>query len=103
MVRVLLAGAGVTRLVMEQNLTSLMIVTLSFLPVLAFQGTIYLLARSIQPWMEARELIDPCNAVGGFLIFSVSLLILEIKKVQVADYLPSLAVAPLLAWVLKAF
>jgi len=35
---------------------------------------------------------------AGLLIFSVALLILEVRRVEVADYLPSLFFAPLLAW-----
>ena len=33
------------------------------------------------------------------MVFSVALVILELKKIELADYLPSLAFAPLLAWV----
>ena len=39
------------------------------------------------------------NAAGGLLVFSVALVILELKKIELADYLPSLIFAPLLAWV----
>jgi len=35
------------------------------------------------------------------LIFCVALIVLEIKKIALADYLPSLLVAPLLAWLWK--
>ena len=38
-------------------------------------------------------------ATAGLLVFSVSLIILEIRKVELADYLPSLLWAPFLAWV----
>jgi uncharacterized membrane protein YqgA involved in biofilm formation len=41
-------------------------------------------------------LIDSINATDGLLIFSVALIILQHKKVAVAEYLPSLALAPLL-------
>jgi uncharacterized membrane protein YqgA involved in biofilm formation len=32
------------------------------------------------------------------LVFSTALLILEIKKIELANYLPSLIYAPLLTW-----
>ena len=41
------------------------------------------------------------NATGGLLIFCVSLLIFEIRKVPVTDYLPSLIFAPLLTWLFR--
>jgi uncharacterized membrane protein YqgA involved in biofilm formation len=44
-------------------------------------------------------LVDSVNATGGLLVFSVALVILDLKKIPLADYLPSLVVAPLLAWV----
>lgn len=75
---------------------------LSALPVLAFQGSISLLCvYLLQPFLARHGLIDPVNAVGGFLVFSVALVILRLKKIELADYLPSLAWAPLLAWLLR--
>jgi uncharacterized membrane protein YqgA involved in biofilm formation len=69
------------------------------LPVLVFQGTITLLcAQYLKPLLEAHNLADSVNAVGGLLVFSVALIILELKKMELADYLPSLIFAPLLTW-----
>ncbi len=77
-------------------------VMLAALPVLAFQGTLTLLcAHFLKPVLEAHGLVDSVNATGGLLVFCVALVILELKKVELADYLPSLAFAPLLAWVLR--
>jgi len=68
--------------------------------VLAFQGTITLLCvQFLQPFLQAHHLVDSVNAAGGLMVFSVALVILELKKIELADYLPSLAFAPLLAWV----
>lgn len=73
-------------------------VALSALPVLAFQGTISLLAVQFAlPYLEAHQLTGIVNATAGMLMFCVSLLIFEVKRIEVADYLPSLAWAPLLA------
>ncbi len=77
-------------------------VLLSALPVLAFQGSISLLAlRVLQPFLERGQLLDSVNLVAGLLIFSVSLIVLELKKIEVADYLPSLLFAPLLTWIFR--
>jgi uncharacterized protein len=74
-------------------------VTLSAVPVLVFQGTISLLiARFLLPFLASHHLVDPINATAGLLIFSVALIIFEVKKIEVTDYLPSLLFAPLLAW-----
>jgi hypothetical protein len=71
---------------------------LSAIPVVSFQGTLTLLARQLAPFLSAHLLLDSVNVVAGMLVFTVSLIILELKKVEVGDYLPSLAVAPLLTW-----
>jgi len=64
---------------------------------LAFQGTIALTCRLfIGPWLEAQGLIGPVIATAGVLMFAVALVILESKRIHLADYLPSLIVAPLL-------
>jgi len=73
-------------------------VILAVVPVVAYQGTLTLCARMLAPLLEQRALMDSINATGGMLVFCLALIILEIRKVEVADYLPSLAVAPLLTW-----
>ena len=73
---------------------------LAALPVLALQGTITLLsAQFLEPFLNAHGLLDSVNAAGGLLVFSVALVILELKKIELADYLPSLLFAPLITWV----
>ena len=77
-------------------------VTFAALPVLVFQGTITLLcAQYLKPLLETHGLVDPVNAAGGLLVFSVALVILQLKKIELADYLPSLIFAPLIAWVCR--
>ena len=65
---------------------------------IACQGTLTLLAGLAQPWLAKHSLLDPINATAGLLVFCIALIILELKKIELADYLPSLAFAPLLAW-----
>jgi uncharacterized membrane protein YqgA involved in biofilm formation len=77
-------------------------VMLAALPVLAFQGTITIVCLQwLAPFLRAHGLVDSINAVGGLLVFCVALIILGLKKFELADYLPSLVFAPLLAWVCK--
>lgn len=71
---------------------------LAAVPVISFQGTVTLAARLLAPWLEKLVLLDSINAVAGMLVFTVSLVILELKRVELGDYLPSLAVAPVLTW-----
>ncbi len=74
-------------------------VLLAALPVLALEGTITLVvARLFEPMLSAHNLVNSVNAVGGLLVFCVALVILGLKRIEIADYLPSLLTAPLLTW-----
>lgn len=71
---------------------------LSAIPVLAFEGCLIRLTEMAEPMLrhQASPMIDSINATDGLLIFCVAMIILEVKKVRVAEYLPSLIIAPLL-------
>jgi uncharacterized membrane protein YqgA involved in biofilm formation len=73
-------------------------VVLSAIPVLAYQGTITLLVHRLEPFLNEHHLLDSVGAVGGLLVFCVALIVMELKKLELADYLPSLAMAPLITW-----
>ena len=76
-------------------------VLVSALPVFAFQGTVTLVcAHLVQPFLAARGLLDSVNAVGGVLVFSVALVMLGLKRIELTDYLPSLLFAPVLTQLL---
>jgi len=76
-------------------------VMVSAIPVLAWEGAIIRCAALQEHALRIHGLIDSINATDGLLIFSVALIILRIKKVAVAEYLPSLALAPFLTrWLL---
>jgi uncharacterized membrane protein YqgA involved in biofilm formation len=70
----------------------------SAIPVLAFEGCLIRLVQTVEPMLrhQASPLIDSINATDGLLIFCVALIVLEVRKVRVTEYLPSLIVAPLL-------
>jgi hypothetical protein len=77
---------------------------LAVIPVVAYQGTISLAAKSLAPFFHDPAnipLLNALNATGGLLVFCIALIILELKKIELADYLPSLAWAPFIAWLWK--
>ncbi len=72
---------------------------LSAFPVLLFLGAITSACQFYaKPWLEPHGLIDSINAVAGLIACSVALVIFEVRRVELANFLPSLVVAPLLAW-----
>ena len=75
---------------------------LAAIPVLAIQGSLTLLClQFVRPFLESLGLIDSVNAVGGLMVFSVALVILELKKIELTNYLPSLILAPVITWLWK--
>jgi uncharacterized protein len=77
-------------------------VALSAIPVFAFLGVITLACQFYaRPFLDDRHLIDSVNAAAGLVACAVAPVIFQTRKVELANYLPSLAVAPLLAWLLK--
>ena len=73
-------------------------VVLSVVPVVAYQGSITLLAKWVSPFLEQHNLVEPISATGGLLVACIALVILDVRKVPLADYMPSLVVAPALSW-----
>jgi len=72
---------------------------LSAFPVLLFLGAITLACQHYaKPLLEPLGMIDSVNAVGGLIACAVALVIFEVRRVELANFLPSLAVAPLLTW-----
>jgi uncharacterized protein len=75
-------------------------VILAAIPVLAFQGTLTLLcSHGIGPWLQLHGLVPSINTVGGVLVSCVSLILLGLNRLEIADYLPAVAIAPLITWV----
>ena len=77
---------------------------LAVIPVVAYQGSITLAAKLLAPVLQDpanAPLLASINATGGLLVFCIAMIILEIKKFELADYLPSLAFAPLITWLWK--
>lgn len=69
---------------------------LAALPVLAYQGALTLGARTLTPWIQDTAQRDSLNVTGGLLVACVAVVILNTRKVPLANYLPALVIAPLL-------
>lgn len=69
--------------------------TFSAITVLVYQG-ILTLGASLFQTVLTDTIITEMTATGGVMILGIGLLLLEIKRVRVANFLPALAIAPLL-------
>jgi uncharacterized membrane protein YqgA involved in biofilm formation len=75
---------------------------LSAIPVFVFLGAISFACQFYaKPFLDLNGLAGSVNAAAGFITCAVALVIFEIRKIELANYLAALAVAPLLAWLLK--
>jgi uncharacterized membrane protein YqgA involved in biofilm formation len=76
-------------------------VLFSALTILIYQGGLSLLASLVQNVLT-EPMIAEMSATGGVLILGISLLLLEIKRIRVANLLPALLIAPLIVAALQA-
>ena len=72
-------------------------VALAALTVLAIQGGLTVLAGLISPWLT-ETMVAEMTAAGGAVVLMIGLSLLEIKRLPVANFLPALLFAPLIAW-----
>jgi uncharacterized membrane protein YqgA involved in biofilm formation len=77
-------------------------VLFSAVTVLVVQGGLTLGAHAVDSWLT-DAMRGEMTAVGGLLIVGIGLRLLEIKKLQIANFLPALVFAPLFIWVLEKF
>jgi uncharacterized protein len=63
--------------------------------VLVVQGALTLSAKSLRGFANDEALLAEATAVGGIMMIATALGILELKSLPVADYLPALAIAPI--------
>jgi len=71
-------------------------VMLSAIPLLLFQGSLSLLGRFIGDSLPLSAL-EEMTAAGGIILLGLALRILGIKRINVADMLPSLIITPLIS------
>ncbi len=76
-------------------------VVFSALPVLAYQGGLSLLAAEAQAALTTPMTAE-LTAAGGLLLMGIAISMLELRAIRVANYLPALAVAPLIVAALHA-
>ncbi len=74
-------------------------VPLAALTVFTYQGALTLLAAYLGGFLT-EPMIGEISAAGGVLIMGLGLVLLEIKRLRVANYLPALLIAPLVAAIL---
>jgi hypothetical protein len=76
-------------------------VALTAFPVYAFLGALTWAGQFYaQPLLTAHGLVEAVTVVAGMLAVAVAVVIFEVRKVELANYLPALVVAPLFTWLL---
>lgn len=75
-------------------------VVFSALTVVVYQGAISLLAGQVQQALSPA-MIAEMSATGGVLIVGIGLLLLEIKRIRLANFLPAILIAPAVVAVLE--
>ena len=80
-------------------------VLVSAVTVLVYQGALSVMASLVASGVPSRDnpYIVEMTAVGGLIIIGVGLRLLNIKELKLANYLPALAIAPLIVWVLAVW
>ena len=78
-------------------------VAFSALAVFVYQGSITLLAAQLNSIVTEPMMVE-MTAVGGVILIGLAISsLLEIKKIRIGSFLPALAIAPLIVWVLSLF
>jgi uncharacterized membrane protein YqgA involved in biofilm formation len=76
-------------------------VLFSSLIILIYQGGVSLLANQLNA-VVTDPMMAEMTATGGILLIGVGLSnLLDIKKIRVGNFLPALAIAPLIVWILS--
>jgi len=76
-------------------------VLFSTLVILVFQGGISLMAVQLNA-LVTTPMLNEMTAAGGVILMGLAISsLLEIKKIRTGNFLPALAVAPLIVWILS--
>jgi uncharacterized membrane protein YqgA involved in biofilm formation len=71
--------------------------------ILIYQGGITLLAAQLNA-VVTDSMMNEMTAAGGVILIGLAVSsLLEIKKIRTGNFLPALAIAPLLVWILSLF
>jgi uncharacterized membrane protein YqgA involved in biofilm formation len=78
-------------------------VLFSSLVILVYQGGISLLAAQLNA-IVTQSMMNELTAAGGVILMGLAVSsLLEIKKIRAGNFLPALAIAPLIVWILSLF
>lgn len=78
-------------------------VLFSIVPLAIYQGGISLLAGQLNA-IVTPTMMNEMTATGGVILLGLAMArLLEIKPIRVGNFLPALAVAPLIVWILSLF
>ena len=78
-------------------------VLFSTLVILVYQGGITLLAAQLNS-VVTQSMLNELTATGGVILMGLAVSsLLEIKKIRAGNFLPALAIAPLIVWGLSLF
>lgn len=78
-------------------------VLFSSLVILVYQGGISLLAAQLNA-IATQSMMNEMTAAGGVILMGLAISsLLEIKKIRAGNFLPALAIAPLIVWILSLF
>lgn len=77
-------------------------VMFTIVTIIVVQGSLTLLAGSLSSIMT-EQVIAELTGVGGIMVISIGLGLLEIKKYKTANMLPSILIAPMLVILLSKF
>jgi hypothetical protein len=69
-----------------------------FLSAVTFVCRVYAVPLLAGHAPDGADLVHSVSIVAGFISCGVAVVIFQVRKVELANYLPGLAVAPLLAW-----
>jgi len=73
-------------------------VALAALPIFFFfNGLALVVQHGARPWLEAQGLVGSVGIATGLVTCTVAVVIFEVRRVELANYLPAMAIAPLLA------
>lgn len=76
-------------------------VLFSSLVILIYQGGISLLAAQLNA-VVTQSMMNELTAAGGVILLGLAISsLLEIKRIRVGNFLPALAIAPLIVWILS--
>ncbi|MGD9898428.1 MAG: DUF554 domain-containing protein [Calditrichaceae bacterium] len=74
----------------------------SIITIIIVQGGFTLSAYYLSSFFS-EEIINETTAVGGLIIIGLGILILDIKKINIANFLPAIFITPLIVKIMRLF